>query len=69
MDDVIFTHKPAKVAGRRRRAEAQCTRSLGLGYELCAVVPVAGQRTPETTFWTLKVTSHVVDNGGGVCGL
>jgi len=25
-----------KVARRRRPAEAQCTRSLGLGYKLCA---------------------------------
>jgi len=25
--------------------EAQCTRSLGLGYKLCAVIPVAGHQT------------------------
>jgi len=36
MDDVIFTHFPS-----RRPAEAQCTRSLGLGYKLCAVIPDA----------------------------
>ena len=30
-------------------AEAQCTRSLGLVYKLCAVIPVAGQRTHRTT--------------------
>ena len=32
-----------------RPAGAQCTRSLGLGYKLCAVIPVAGQRTHGTT--------------------
>jgi len=31
------------VARRRRSAEAQCTRSLGLGYKLCAVIPAAGR--------------------------
>jgi len=36
MGDVIFTHSPS-----RRPAEAQCTRSLGLGYKLCAVIPDA----------------------------
>ena len=34
---------------------AHCTRSLGLGYKLCAVIPVAGQRTHGTTFRALKV--------------
>ena len=48
---------------RRRPAEAQSTRSLGLGYKLCAVVPVAGQRTHRTTFRTLKVTSQVAAPG------
>ena len=33
----------------RRTAEAQRTRSLGLSYKLCAVIPVAGQRTHGTT--------------------
>jgi len=47
----------AKVAPRRRPDEAQCTRSLGLGYKLCAVIPVAGQWTHEPTFRALKVTS------------
>jgi len=32
----------SQVARRRRPAEAQYTRSLGLGYKLCAVIPVAG---------------------------
>jgi len=66
IDDVIFTRKPRLRQGnakprlhtrRRRPAEAQCTRSLGLGYKLCAVVPVAGQQTHGTTSRTLKVTS------------
>jgi len=39
-----------------RPAEAQCTRSLGLGYKLCAIIPLAGQRT-------LKVTSQVATPG------
>ena len=47
----LFAHK---VARRRRPAEAHCTRSLGLGYKLHAVIPVAGQRTHGTTFRGLK---------------
>jgi len=58
--------KSQEVARRRRPAEAQCTRSLGLGYKLCAVIPVAGQRTRlGTTFRVLKVTSQVATPGGG----
>jgi len=49
----------AKVARRRRPAEAQCTHSLGLGDNMCAVIPVAGQRTHGTTFRALKVTFQV----------
>ena len=49
--------------GRRRPAKAQCTRSLGLGYKLCAIIPVAGQRTHLTTFRALKVTSQVAATG------
>ena len=56
INDVIFVQK-GKVARRRRPAEAQCTRSLGLDYKLRAVIPVAGQRTHGTTFQLLKVTS------------
>jgi len=52
-----------KVARRRRPTEAQCTRSLGLGYKLCAVIPVAGQRTYRTTFRPLKVSSQVATLG------
>jgi len=38
MDDVIFAHKPRllDVAAQLK----QCTCNLGLGYKLCAVVPV-----------------------------
>ena len=61
MNDVIFAQ--AKVARRRRSAEAQCTRSLGLGYKLCAIMPVAGQRTHGTPFKALKVTSQVAATG------
>jgi len=55
----------SKVAGRRRLGEAQCTRSLGLGYKLCAVIPIAGQRTHGTTFRALKVISQVTTPGEG----
>ena len=58
MDDVI-----AKVARRRRPAEAQFTRSLGFGYKRCAVIPVAGQRTHGTAFRPRKVTSQVAATG------
>jgi len=50
-------------ARRRCPAEAQCTRSLGLGYKRCAVIPVAGQRTHGTTFRALKVTSQLATPG------
>ena len=54
----------AKVARRRRQsAEAQRTSSLGLGYKLCALIPLAGQRTHGTTFRTLTVTSRVAATG------
>ena len=55
----------AKVARRRRpAAEAQCTRSLGLGYKLWAVIiSVAGQQTQGTTFRALKVTFQVATPG------
>ena len=53
----------AKVARRRDQAEAQCTCSLGLRYKLCAVIPVAGQRTHGTTFRALIVTSRMETPG------
>ena len=52
-----------KVARRRRPAESQRTRSLGLGYNLCMVIPVAGRKTHGTTFRALKITSQVVTLG------
>ena len=57
----VFPVFPAfiPVARRHRPAKAQCTRSLGLGYKLCTVIPVAGQLTHGTTFRALKVTSQV----------
>jgi len=48
---------------RRRPAEAQRTRSLGLGYKLCALMPAAGHRTHGTTFRVLKGTSQVAATG------
>jgi len=54
MDDVIFSHKPRLLDV----AAQQCTRSLGLGYKRCAIIPVAGQRTHGTIFRTLKVASQ-----------
>ena len=47
----------------RRPAEAQCTRSLGLGYKMCALIPVAGQRTHGTNFRAIKLTSQVATPG------
>jgi len=63
MDDVIFAHKP-----RLFNVAAQLKRSthavLGLAInQLCAVIPVAGQRTHGTTFRALKVTSQVATPG------
>jgi len=69
MDNVVFARKP-RLLDVAAPAEAQRTRSLGLGYKLCAVMPVASQRTHGTTFRALKVTFQVCgNNGGGVYGL
>ena len=57
MDYVVFGQ--TKVARRRSPAEAQCTRSLGLGCKLCAVIPVADQPTHGTTFRALEATLQV----------
>ena len=61
VDDVISAHKPSflDVAA----ADAQCTRSLGLGYKQCVVIPFAEQRTHGTTFRALKVTSQLATPG------
>ena len=55
MDDVIFAHKPRLLDVAAQLKHGTC--SLGLGYKLCAVIPVADQRTHGTTFRALKVTS------------
>jgi len=59
MNNIMCAHKPRLL----RPAEAQRTRRLGLGYKLCAVIPVASQRTHGTTFRALKVTSQVEKPG------
>jgi len=41
----------------------QSTRSLGLGYKICAIIPIACQRTHGTTLRALKVTSQVATPG------
>ena len=43
MDDVIFAHELRLPDVARRPAEAQCTRSLGLGCKMCAVVLLFGR--------------------------
>jgi len=59
MDDFIFAHKPRLLDVVAQLMEVQPTRSLGFGYKLCAVIPVAGQRTHRTTLSALKVTFQV----------
>jgi len=61
MHDAVVSVSPGD--GVVKTAEAQCTRSLGLGYKLCAVIPVAGQRTHGTTFRALIVTSRMATPG------
>ena len=45
------------------QVKCSCTRSLGLGYKMCALIPVAGQRMHGTTSRALKVTSQVATTG------
>jgi len=62
MDNVIFAQKPRLLdvaAQLKRSAQA----ALGFGYKMCAVIPVAGQRTHGTTFRALKVTFPVATPG------
>jgi len=63
MDEVTFARKPRLLDVAAQLKRMQCTRSLRLGYKLCAVIPVAGQRTHETTFRALKVTSQMTTLG------
>jgi len=51
------------VAQRCHPPEAQCTCSLGLGYNMCTVIPVVGQQTHGTTFRALKLIFHVATLG------
>ena len=61
---IISAHRTGllDVAAQLKR-RAQRTRSLGLGYKLCAVIPAAGQRTCGTTFRAFQLTSHVATTG------
>ena len=63
VDDVIFAHKPRLLDVAAQLKCMHCTRSLGFGYKLCAVIPVAGQWTHGTTFWAPEVTSPVATPG------
>ena len=62
MDGVIFAHKPMlfDVAAQLKRSAHA---ALGLAINLCAVLPVAGQRTHGTIFLALKVTFRVATPG------
>jgi len=66
MDDVIFAHKPRllDVAAQLK----QCTHCLGLGYKLCAIIPIAGQWMLGTTFCA-ESNFPGGNTRGGVCGL
>jgi len=62
MDDVIFAYKPRLLdvaAQLKRSAHA----ALDLAINSAVVIPIAGQRTHGTTFWTLKVTFQVATPG------
>jgi len=62
VDDVISAHKPM-LLDVAAQVKCSCTRSLGLGYKMCALIPVAGQRMHGTTSRALKVTSQVATTG------
>ena len=69
MDNVIFAHKQRllDVAAQLKRihktGSTRISHSLGPGYKLRTVIPVAAQRTLGSTFPTLKVTSQVATSG------
>jgi len=63
MDDVIFAHKPRLLDVAAQLKRSAHARSLGLGYKLRAVIPVAGQGTHGTTFRALNVTSNEATQG------
>jgi len=66
MDDVISAHKPRLLdvaAQLKRSAHA----ALGLATSCVQfLIPVAGQQTHGTTFWTLKITTQVASPGGSL---
>jgi len=61
MNDVIVAQNPRllDIAAQLKTVHTH----LGLGSKLCAVIPVAGQRTHGTTFRAFKVTSRVATTG------
>ena len=63
VDDVIFAYKPSLLDVATQLKHSAHAGSLGLGYKLCAVMPVAGQRTHGTTFQAPRVTYQVVTVG------
>jgi len=63
MDDVISAHKPRllDVATQPKRSAHA---ALGLATSCVQfLIPVAGQQTQGTTFWTLKITTQVASPG------
>jgi len=49
---------------------SECTRSLGYGYKLCAVIPVAARPTDARDYFSGAYSNFPGGNtGGGVCGL
>jgi len=60
-----FTLQAAAIMGAKGNIATYIdrTHSLGLGYKLCTVIPVAGQRTYRTTFGALKLTFRIATAG------
>jgi len=66
MNYVVFAHKPRLLdVAAQLNHSAHAALGLAINCAHCAVIglPVAGQRTHETTFWALKVTSQVATTG------
>ena len=62
MDDVIFARKP-RLLDVAVQLKGSAHAPWAWLYKLCAVIPVANQRTHETTFRALKITSLVATTG------
>jgi len=62
MDDVIFAYKP-RLLGVAAQLKCSAHAALDLAINSAVVIPIAGQRTHGTTFWTLKVTFQVATPG------